>query len=73
MPTTTQTFYHCGHDLIIINVHSPTEDKDDELKDEFYNEPSDIPTFEVTRGQSWIDLTICNKKLQPSEKKFDVW
>ena len=25
-------------DLIIINVHSPTEDKDDKVKDEFYYE-----------------------------------
>jgi hypothetical protein len=27
------------------------------------NEESDIPTFETIRGQSWIDLTICNKTL----------
>jgi len=27
------------------------------------NEATDIPTFETTRGQSWIDLTLCNNIL----------
>ena len=27
------------------------------------NEVTDIPTFETTRGRSWIDLTLCNNML----------
>ena len=27
------------------------------------NADSDVPTFESTRGRSWIDLTLCNSTL----------
>jgi hypothetical protein len=33
-----------GHwcDIIVLNVHAPTEDKDDEIKDSFYKELEDV-------------------------------
>jgi hypothetical protein len=33
-----------GHlcDIIVLNVHAPTEDKDDDIKDSFYGEPAQV-------------------------------
>jgi hypothetical protein len=28
----------CCYDIIVLNVHAPTEDKDDDIKDSFYEE-----------------------------------
>jgi hypothetical protein len=28
----------CWHDIIVLNVHAPTEDKIDDMKDSFYEE-----------------------------------
>jgi hypothetical protein len=32
------TLKGCGCDIIVLNVHAPTEDKDDVIKDSFYKE-----------------------------------
>jgi hypothetical protein len=29
-------------DIIVLNVHAPTEDKDDGIKDSFYEEPEEV-------------------------------
>jgi len=34
------------------------------------NKETGIPTFETSRGRSWIDLTLCNSKLSQYTRRW---
>jgi hypothetical protein len=36
------TLKYCWCDAIALNVHAPTKDKDDDIRDSFYKEPEQI-------------------------------
>jgi hypothetical protein len=36
------TLKGCWCDIIVLNVHAPTEDKDDDIKDSFYKEQEQV-------------------------------
>jgi len=50
------------HNITLINIHAPTEEKDDDVKEQFYAEPQQVQE-KVPKHDLLIILGDCNAKI----------
>jgi hypothetical protein len=48
----------CWCHIIVLNVHAPTEDKTDDVKDSFYKEVERV--FRILHTMVYGNLTVCS-------------